>query len=115
MLFGHVAGPAGADGTYLAELKPPRNKGGPAVTVRVIEDTVPTTAGDGGEQTSEVFCLVIDLLDVEECPALDLAGLAFAAFLATVLMAALLTRGPPRPGQPAQDPGRPAASPPASR
>ena len=62
-----------ADGTYLAELKPPRKKDGPAVTVRVIEYTVHTTAGDGGEQTSEVFCLVTDLLDVEEYPALDLA------------------------------------------
>ena len=61
-----------ADGTYLAELKPPRKKDGPAVTVRVIEYTVHTTAGDGGEQTSEVFCLVTDLLDVEEYPALDL-------------------------------------------
>jgi len=62
-----------ADGTYLAELKPPRKKDGPPVTVRVIEYTVHTTAADGGEQTSEVFCLVTDLLDVEECPALDLA------------------------------------------
>ena len=62
-----------ADGTYLAELKPPRKKDGPPVTVRVIEYTVPTTAGDGGEQASEVFCLVTDLLDVEEYPALDLA------------------------------------------
>jgi hypothetical protein len=62
-----------ADGTYLAELKPPRKNDGPAVTVRVIEDTVPTTAGDGGGQTSEVFCLVTDLLDVEEYPVLDLA------------------------------------------
>ena len=62
-----------ADGTYLAELKPPRKKDGPPVTVRVIEDTVHPTAGDGGEQTSEVFCLVTDLLDGEEYPALDLA------------------------------------------
>ena len=62
-----------ADGTYLAELKPPRKKDGPPVTVRVIEYTVHTTAGDGGEQTSEAFCLVTDLLDVEEYPALDLA------------------------------------------
>jgi hypothetical protein len=62
-----------ADGTYLAELKPPRKKDGPPVTVRVIEYTVHTTAGDGGAQTSEVFCLVTDLLDVEEYPALDLA------------------------------------------
>jgi hypothetical protein len=62
-----------ADGTYLAELKPPRKKDGPAVTVRVTEYTVHTTAGDGGEQAPEVFCLVTDLLDVEEYPALDLA------------------------------------------
>ena len=33
-----------ADGTYLAELKPPRKKDGPPVTVRVIEYTVHTTA-----------------------------------------------------------------------
>jgi hypothetical protein len=62
-----------ADGTCLAELKPPREKDGPPVTVCVIEDTVHATAADGGEQTSEVFCLVTDLLDVEEYPALDLA------------------------------------------
>ena len=61
-----------ADDTYLAELKPPRKKDGPPVTVRVIEYAVHTTAADGGEQTSEVFCLVTDLLDVEEYPALDL-------------------------------------------
>src|SRR5262249_11186920 len=48
-----------ADGTYLAELKPPRKKDGPPLTVRVIEYTVRTTPADGGtEQTSEVFCLV---------------------------------------------------------
>jgi hypothetical protein len=62
-----------ADGTDLAELTPPRNKDGPPVTVRVIEDTVHPTAGDGGEQTSQVFCLVTGLPDVEEYPALDLA------------------------------------------
>jgi hypothetical protein len=61
-----------ADGTYLAELKPPRKSDGPPVTVRVIEYTVHTTA-DGAEQSSEVFCLVTSLLDVEEYPALDLA------------------------------------------
>ncbi|MHB1596316.1 MAG: IS4 family transposase [Streptosporangiaceae bacterium] len=63
------------DGTYLAELKPPRKKDGPPLTVRVIEYTVHTTPedGDGGEETSEVFCLVTDLLDPEEYPALDLA------------------------------------------
>jgi Insertion element 4 transposase N-terminal/Transposase DDE domain len=62
-----------ADGTYLAELKPPRKKDGPVITVRVIEYTVHTTAEDGTGAASEVFCLVTDLLDVEEYPALDLA------------------------------------------
>ena len=61
------------DGTYLAELKPPRKSDGPPVTVRVIEYTVHTTADDGTGEASEVFCLVTDLLDVEEYPALDLA------------------------------------------
>jgi hypothetical protein len=61
------------DGTYLAELKPPRKSDGPAVTVRVIEYSVHTTAGDGAEETSEVFCLVTSLLDPAEDPALDLA------------------------------------------
>ena len=42
--------------------------------MRVIEYTVHTTPEDGGgEASSEVFCLVTDLLDVEEYPALDLA------------------------------------------
>ena len=61
------------DGTYLAELKPPRKSDGPPITVRVIEYTVHTAAEDGGEETSEVFCLVTDLLNTEEYPALDLA------------------------------------------
>jgi hypothetical protein len=61
------------DGTYLAELKPPRKSDGPPVTVRVIEYTVHTTAAAGTEESSEVFCLVTDLLDAEEYPALDLA------------------------------------------
>jgi hypothetical protein len=62
------------DGTYLAELKPPRKSDGPVITVRVIEYTVHTTVRDGGqEEASEVFCLVTDLLDIEEYPALDLA------------------------------------------
>jgi Insertion element 4 transposase N-terminal/Transposase DDE domain len=65
-----------ADGTYLAELTPPRKRDGPLLTVRVIEYTVHTApaGGDGGgEETSELFCLVTDLLDPEEYPALDLA------------------------------------------
>jgi len=62
------------DGTYLAGLKPPRKSDGPVITVRVIEYTVHTAAeGLEDETTSEVFCLVTDLLDIEEYPALDLA------------------------------------------
>jgi transposase IS4-like protein/DDE family transposase len=62
------------DGTYLAELKPPRKKDGPAITVRVIEYTVHTAPASGGKtDASEVFCLVTDLLDPEGHPALDLA------------------------------------------
>jgi hypothetical protein len=61
------------DGTYLAELKPPRNSDGPVITVRVIEYTVHTAADNGTEASSEVFCLVTSLLDAEEYPALDLA------------------------------------------
>jgi hypothetical protein len=62
-----------ADGTYLAQLNPPRKSDGPPVTVRVIEYTVHSMPEDGSEASSEVFCLVTDLLDVEEYPALDLA------------------------------------------
>jgi hypothetical protein len=61
------------DGTYLAELKPPRKSDGAVLTVRVIEYTVHTAADNGTEETSEVFCLVTSLLDTEEYPALDLA------------------------------------------
>lgn len=61
------------DGTYPAELKPPRKKDGAVITVRAIEYTVHTTAGDGGEETSEVFCLVTELPDVKDYPALELA------------------------------------------
>ncbi|TCJ31562.1 IS4 family transposase [Parafrankia sp. BMG5.11] len=62
-----------ADGTYLARLNPARGADGAAVTVRVVEYTVHTTTTGGGESCSELFCLVTDLLDVEEYPALDLA------------------------------------------
>ena len=62
-----------ADGTYLADLKPPRKSDGPPVTVRVIEYTVHIAADNGTEESSEVFCLVTSLLDTEEYPALDLA------------------------------------------
>jgi hypothetical protein len=62
-----------ADGTYLAKLYPARKSDGPPITVRVVEYTVHTTDPDGNEDTSEVFALVTDLLDVEAHPALDLA------------------------------------------
>ena len=62
-----------ADGTYLAELRPPRKKDGPVITVRVIEYTVHTAAEDGTGESSEVFALVTSLLDTEEYPAPDLA------------------------------------------
>ena len=63
-----------ADGTYLAVLRPARKADGPPITVRVIEYTVHTrAAGADAEDSSELFCLVTDLLDVEAYPALDLA------------------------------------------
>jgi hypothetical protein len=63
-----------ADGTYLAELRPPRKGDGPVITVRVLEYTVHTAPAAGGtEETSEVFALVTSLLDTGEYPALDLA------------------------------------------
>jgi hypothetical protein len=62
-----------ADGTYLARLNPARTADGPPITVRVIEYTVHTTPEGGTEQSSEVFCLVTDLLDIEVYPVLDLA------------------------------------------
>jgi Insertion element 4 transposase N-terminal/Transposase DDE domain len=62
-----------ADGTYLAQLHPRRKADGPPITVRVVEYTVHSSSPDGAEDTSEVFALVTDLLDVEAHPALDLA------------------------------------------
>ena len=65
-----------SDGTYLAVLHPRRKSDGPPITVRVIEYTVhssPACGSDGAEDSSEVFALVTDLLDVEAYPALDLA------------------------------------------
>jgi hypothetical protein len=69
------------DGTYLATLHPARKADGPPITVRVIEYTVHTTPLEGATgaergtdtQSSELFALVTDLLDVEAYPALDLA------------------------------------------
>jgi hypothetical protein len=63
-----------ADGSYLARLHPRCTADGPPITVRVIEYTVHTTsAGSDDEDTSELFCLVTDLLDTEAHPALELA------------------------------------------
>ena len=67
-----------ADGSYLAVLHPARTADGPPIMVRVIEYTVHTSPADGdgdgdGEDSSEVFALVTDLLDIEAYPALDLA------------------------------------------
>ncbi len=62
-----------AEGTYLAVLHPARKSDGPPITVRVIEYTVHTTPEGGVEESSEVFALVTDLLDIEDYPALDLA------------------------------------------
>src|SRR4051812_49537262 len=65
-----------ADGSYLAQLHPRHQADGPPITVRVIEYTVHSSAPDRAEDTSEVFALVTDLLDLlepETYPALDLA------------------------------------------
>ena len=57
-----------ADGSYLAQLHPRRKADGPPITVRVIEYTVHTSsAGSDDEDTSELFCLVTDLLDPAVC------------------------------------------------
>lgn len=62
------------DGSYLSVLRPPRNRDGEPITVRVIEYTV-TTTDEHGTRHSELFCLVTTLLDpdtwpIEEIPAL---------------------------------------------
>jgi hypothetical protein len=62
-----------ADGTYLARLYPARTADGPPITVRVIEYTVHTTPEGATTQSSELFALVTDLLDIETYPALELA------------------------------------------
>lgn len=62
------------DGTYLSELRPPRRKDGPPIQVRVIEYSV-LTAGQDGQETSELFALATTLTDVQAYPAVELAGL----------------------------------------
>ncbi len=56
-----------ADGSYLAEL----SGDGVTVTVRVIEYFVDVE----GQEVPEMFCLVTDLMDIEEYPAPELAAL----------------------------------------
>ena len=56
-----------ADGSYLAEI----SGDGVTVTVRVIEYWVTVE----GQEVPELFCLVTDLMDITEYPALELAGL----------------------------------------
>ena len=56
-----------ADGSYLAEL----SGDGVTMAVRVIE----YYAEVEGQEVPEMFCLVTDLTDVVEYPALELAGL----------------------------------------
>jgi hypothetical protein len=62
-----------ADGSYLARLHPRRQADGPPITVRVVEYTVHRGSPEGAEDSSEVFALVTDLLDIEAYPVLDLA------------------------------------------
>jgi hypothetical protein len=69
------------DGTYLSELRPPRKKDGGPVTVRVIEYSV-VTAGEDGEETSELFALATTLLDPAAHPAGELALLYHARWQA---------------------------------
>ena len=56
-----------ADGSYLAEI----SGDGVTVTVRVIEYWVTVE----GQKVPELFCLVTDLMDIDEYPAAELAGL----------------------------------------
>jgi hypothetical protein len=65
-----------ADGTSLVKLRPAREADGDPIVLRCIQAWVSTaqvgreTAAGSG---SELFCLVTDLLDIEEYPKLDLA------------------------------------------
>ena len=56
-----------ADGSYLAEI----SGDGVTATVRIIEYDVSVE----GQRVPEMFCLVTDLLDIDEYPAPELAGL----------------------------------------
>lgn len=63
-----------ADGTYLAQLAPPRKSDGDPITVRVVEYSITTTSRNG-QDVSEMFALVTTLLDPDTAPASDLAEL----------------------------------------
>ena len=62
------------DGSYLSQLRPPRKKDGPPITIRVIEYSVRTTGAEGSEQ-SELFCLATTLTDPDTAPMEELAAL----------------------------------------
>ena len=69
--FGLAVTGALADGSWIAQLRPPRGHGGEPVRVRVAEYTV-----DGEDGTpSEVFCLVTGFLDPAEASVEELAEL----------------------------------------
>ncbi|MGH3235661.1 MAG: hypothetical protein ACRDOH_20895, partial [Streptosporangiaceae bacterium] len=55
------------DGSYLAEI----SGDGVTVTMRVIEYYVTVE----GQDVPEMFCLITDLTDIKEYPAIELAGL----------------------------------------
>ncbi len=63
-----------AEGTYLSQLRPPRQRDGEPIPVRVIEYSV-LTVEDSGEEISEVFALATTLLDPHAHPAAELAAL----------------------------------------
>ena len=60
------------DGSYLSVLRPPKGNPGKPITVRVIEYTLSHPSRDPGEPPIR---LITTLLDPDEAPALELAGL----------------------------------------
>ena len=60
------------DGSYLSVLRPPKGYPGKPITVRVIEYTLSHPSRDPGEPPIR---LITTLLDPDEAPALELAGL----------------------------------------
>ncbi len=60
------------DGSYLSVLRPPKGNPGKPITVRVIEYTLSHPSRDPGEAPIR---LITTLLDPDEAPALELAGL----------------------------------------